>query len=79
VLKALKDAWISSEIYYPLPLHMQECFAPVVPRGARFPESERAAEQVFALPVYPELTPEMIDYVADKALAACSKLQRSHA
>ncbi len=79
VLKTLKDAGISSEIYYPLPLHMQECFAPVVPRGARFPESERAAEQVFALPVYPELTPEMIDYVADTALAACSKLQPSHA
>jgi dTDP-4-amino-4,6-dideoxygalactose transaminase len=79
VLNALREAGVSSEIYYPLPLHLQECFARVVARGTRFPVAERAAEQVLALPVYPELTPEMINYVADKALAACSKLQPSHA
>ena len=38
--------------------------------GVRFPKSENAAKHVLALPIYPELTPEMIDYVADAALAA---------
>jgi dTDP-4-amino-4,6-dideoxygalactose transaminase len=75
VLQALKEAGISTEVYYPLPLHLQECFSPVVPRGARFPISEHAAKHVLALPIYPELTAEMIHYVAHTALAACSKLQ----
>ena len=79
VIKAFAGAGISSEVYYPLPLHLQECFSYAVPRGVHFPVSERAAEQVLALPIYPELTPEMIDYVADTALAACSNLQPSHA
>ena len=79
VMKALGEAGVSSEIYYPLPLHLQECFSPVVPTGARFPVSEKAAKHVLALPIYPELAPEMIDYVSDTALAACSKLQPSHA
>ncbi|MGI8959165.1 MAG: DegT/DnrJ/EryC1/StrS family aminotransferase [Bryobacteraceae bacterium] len=78
-LKALAQAGISTEVYYPLPLHLQECFLSVVPPGARFPISEHAAKHVLALPIYPELTPEMIHYVADAALAACSKLQPSHA
>lgn len=78
VLKALAAGGIASEIYYPLPLHLQECFSPVVPRGARFPVSEEAAQQVLALPIYPELRTKMIDYVAETAVAACSRLQPSH-
>ena len=45
--------------------------------GARFPISEDAAKHVLALPIYPELTPEVIDYIAKEALAVCSKLQPS--
>jgi dTDP-4-amino-4,6-dideoxygalactose transaminase len=79
VLRALTEAGISTEVYYPLPLHLQECFLSVVPPGTRFPISEHAAKHVLALPIYPELTQEMIHHVANAALAACSKLQPSHA
>jgi dTDP-4-amino-4,6-dideoxygalactose transaminase len=70
--EALKAADVSTEVYYPRPLHRQECFAGIIDAGASFPASEQAAEQVLALPIYPELTPEMIDYVADTLLRCCA-------
>jgi dTDP-4-amino-4,6-dideoxygalactose transaminase len=62
VMKALNASGIATEIYYPRPMHRQECFA--VPHGLNLPESESAADHVLALPIYPELTPEMLAYVA---------------
>jgi len=51
---------IASEIYYPLPLHRQKCFLHLGYESGALPESERAAAEVLALPIYPELAPEQV-------------------
>ena len=59
----LKKSGIGSAIYYPLPLHLQPCFAYLGYREGACPESERAAAEVISLPVYPELTRAQQDEV----------------
>ena len=64
VKKALQSAGVGSAIYYPLGLHLQECFKYLGHPAGDFPETERATREVLALPVYPELTPEQVTFAA---------------
>jgi len=70
VKKRLADKGIGTAVYYPIPLHLQECFAYLGHNAGDFPESERACGEVLALPVYPELPKEQVEYVAKELLDA---------
>jgi dTDP-4-amino-4,6-dideoxygalactose transaminase len=62
----LKQQGIGTEVYYPLPLHLQTCFANLGYHAGDFPVSERLARESLALPVYPELPLDSIDYVCER-------------
>lgn len=59
----LKEKGVGSEVYYPLPMHLQNCYHELGYHKGSFPVSERAAEEVLSLPIYAELTEEQQAYV----------------
>jgi dTDP-4-amino-4,6-dideoxygalactose transaminase len=72
-LKAhLNEKDIGCEIYYPVPMHLQECFRYLGYKEDDFPETEKACKEVLAVPIYPELTEQMKDYVSETILAFLS-------
>lgn len=63
--KFLKDRGISTEIYYPMPLHLQPCFRNLRYREGQLPESERASREVLSLPIFPELRETEREYIIE--------------
>jgi UDP-2-acetamido-3-amino-2,3-dideoxy-glucuronate N-acetyltransferase len=61
----LKSRGVSTEIYYPKPMHTQECLGALIQPEGSYPVSEKAANEVLALPIYPELTIDQKEYVLD--------------
>ncbi|UCH66010.1 MAG: DegT/DnrJ/EryC1/StrS family aminotransferase, partial [Ignavibacterium sp.] len=64
--RALSDNGVSTEIYYPVPFHLQDCFSDLGCHEGDFPHAENAGKYSLALPIYPELRDEQLLYVVDK-------------
>lgn len=65
LMESLRNKGIDSRVYYPLPLHLQQCFKYLGYKKGDFPEAEEAALETLAIPVYPELTKKQKDYIVN--------------
>jgi dTDP-4-amino-4,6-dideoxygalactose transaminase len=63
LIEHLKAKGIDARVYYPVPLHLQQCFKYLGYKRGDFPEAEKASSQTLAIPVYPDLTKDEMDYI----------------
>jgi dTDP-4-amino-4,6-dideoxygalactose transaminase len=68
VRSRLADSGIATSVFYPIPLHLQECFADLGHREGSFPEAEKAAKEVLALPIFAEMRDDEVERVAEELL-----------
>jgi dTDP-4-amino-4,6-dideoxygalactose transaminase len=66
---------IGCEIYYPVPMHLQQCFKHLGYKQGDLPEAEKASKEIMSLPIYPELSDTMKDYVVKHIIEFLSKGQ----
>jgi dTDP-4-amino-4,6-dideoxygalactose transaminase len=66
IIKHLSDNGIGARVYYPVPLHLQDCYKDLGYKKGDIKESERACEEAFSIPVFPELTQAQKEYIVEK-------------
>lgn len=74
LMRALEERGIGTLIHYPIPLHLQPCFAHLGAKQGDFPVAERAAAEIFSLPLYPELSDDQVRTVAGAVRASVASL-----
>jgi len=70
VRRRLTERGVATSVFYPIPLHLQDCFRELGGRESDFPQAEKAAREVLALPMFPQLTDDEIERVADAVVAS---------
>ncbi|MFM8655244.1 MAG: DegT/DnrJ/EryC1/StrS family aminotransferase [Verrucomicrobiota bacterium] len=64
IRESLQEKGVGTEVYYPRPLHVQDCFRDLGYREGQFPWAEKFSRETLALPIYPELEAQEVEYVA---------------